>query len=82
MKVNAIKCLKCNDIIYSRSRHDFKFCSCKSTAIDGGFDYMKVSFDPKIGYESVDLELDVEKKDLIHDYNYAIDQYGLIKEEK
>ena len=33
---NRIKCLKCNDIIESKSRHDFVWCKCKSVAVDGG----------------------------------------------
>ena len=41
IKVNKIKCLKCGDIIESKHRHDFKFCSCGAVAIDGGKDYLK-----------------------------------------
>ena len=44
MKVNAIKCPKCGDTIYSRSRHDMHWCSCQNVAIDGGSDYVKLSF--------------------------------------
>lgn len=38
---NAAKCLKCGDIIESKTRHDFVWCSCKSLAVDGGHDYLK-----------------------------------------
>ena len=38
---NAIRCKKCGDIIESTSRHDFKWCSCKAVAVDGGHDYLK-----------------------------------------
>lgn len=38
---NRIKCLKCGDIIESTSVHDFKYCSCQSVAVDGGYDYLK-----------------------------------------
>jgi hypothetical protein len=38
---NRIKCLKCLTIIESKTRHDFKWCPCKSVAVDGGQDYMK-----------------------------------------
>lgn len=41
-----IKCKKCGDVIESKSRHDFVWCSCKSTGIDGGKDYVKVSGNP------------------------------------
>jgi len=31
-----VKCLKCGDIITSNYRHDFRWCSCESVAVDGG----------------------------------------------
>ena len=37
-----IKCLKCGDIIESVHRHDFKWCSCQSVAVDGGKDYTRI----------------------------------------
>lgn len=40
---NSIKCKKCNEIIRSKNLHDFRWCSCKSVAIDGGSWYAKVS---------------------------------------
>ena len=36
-----IKCLRCDDIIESYHRHDFKFCKCGNVHIDGGKDYLK-----------------------------------------
>ncbi|MDO5569512.1 MAG: hypothetical protein Q4G04_05345 [bacterium] len=41
IKFNRIKCKKCGDVIESTHRHDFKWCSCKSVAIDGGHDYLR-----------------------------------------
>lgn len=41
--VNKIRCKKCNDVIESTYRHDFKFCRCGSVAVDGGKDYLKRS---------------------------------------
>lgn len=38
---NQIQCAKCNDVIYSASRHDFKKCSCGAVSVDGGMDYLK-----------------------------------------
>lgn len=42
---NRIKCAKCGDIIESLHRHDFKWCSCRSVAVDGGQDYQRVCFE-------------------------------------
>ena len=39
--VNKVKCKKCGDIIQSKAVNDFKRCSCKSIAIDGGTEYLK-----------------------------------------
>lgn len=39
--LNSIQCLDCKDILISYHVHDFKFCSCKSIAIDGGSQYGK-----------------------------------------
>ena len=41
IKRNAIKCNKCGDIIESTHRHDLKWCSCKTVAVDGGLEYIK-----------------------------------------
>ena len=38
---NCIKCKSCGDIIESENAHDFKFCSCKRVAVDGGHDYLR-----------------------------------------
>lgn len=42
---NAIKCLKCGDIIESKYRHDFVQCSCGSCFVDGGLNYCRVGGD-------------------------------------
>ena len=44
IKRNAIKCNHCGDVIESTHVHDFKWCSCKTVAVDGGKDYYKRSF--------------------------------------
>lgn len=39
--VNKIQCKKCKDIIESKHVHDFKWCVCKSIAVDGGLEYLR-----------------------------------------
>lgn len=39
---DGICCLKCNDVIYSVTRHDYRSCSCKNCAIDGGRSYGRI----------------------------------------
>jgi hypothetical protein len=43
--------MRCEDVIQSMYRHDFKWCKCKSIAIDGGGDYTKISYDEDVEYE-------------------------------
>ena len=38
---NAVRCLKCNEIIESTHRHDFKWCKCHTIAVDGGKAYLR-----------------------------------------
>lgn len=44
---NKARCLKCGDIIESKSCHDFKVCSCKSIFVDGGHDYLRRGGSPE-----------------------------------
>lgn len=44
---NKIKCMKCGDIIESEHQHDFKWCSCKSVAVDGGKEYLRRLGEPE-----------------------------------
>lgn len=53
----AVHCLTCDDVIYSVMRHDFRYCSCKRIAIDGGKDYVKMCFEPDAQYKRVTLDL-------------------------
>lgn len=79
MEIQAIKCMICNNTIFSRARHDFRTCECGNVSIDGGFDYTKVS----VGngeYVPVQLTIDnVTEKILYDDWNTAKDKYGVIK---
>lgn len=38
-----LKCKKCNDIIFSKNRHDMCYCKCGAIAIDGGADYIRIT---------------------------------------
>lgn len=37
-----VQCRKCEDIISSSHRHDFKYCKCGEIFVDGGDDYLRV----------------------------------------
>lgn len=36
LKVNKVKCLKCNKVIESKRENDSKTCDCMNVFIDGG----------------------------------------------
>ena len=42
--VEAVHCLNCDDVIWSESRHDFKYCECGECFVDGGRDYFRAGF--------------------------------------
>lgn len=77
--VTAIQCPKCLDIIYSRARHDFHYCGCGEVAVDGGFDYLKMSFKKT---KPVPFQLAVDascKYQLFRDWNTNQDVFGVIR---
>lgn len=37
---NAIRCRRCNQVIESETTHDFRWCACRATAVDGGRRYL------------------------------------------
>lgn len=55
---NQIKCNSCGDTPYSANTHDFKWCSCKSVAVDGGQSYLRRSFTSKTGYQDQSITID------------------------
>lgn len=38
---NKIRCKKCGEVIESVSTHDFKYCKCRTVAVDGGHEYLR-----------------------------------------
>lgn len=60
---NKVKCLKCGDIIESLHTHDFKWCSCKNVAVDGGKSYLKRCYATREYVELSETEKDID------DYN-------------
>jgi collagenase-like PrtC family protease len=80
MQIRAIKCKKCNAIIYSRTRHDYRSCLCKKNAIsiDGGqSDYVRIIGEPN---QIIDLTfpLNVTPYELYQDWNREKNHLGLI----
>lgn len=37
----GIYCTYCGDVVVSTSRHDFRYCRCGKSFVDGGLDYLR-----------------------------------------
>ena len=44
---NSVRCLRCNDHIVSKSRHDFVTCKCGKVSTDGGHSYQRILGNPE-----------------------------------
>lgn len=76
LEITGILNNKTGEIIFSRARHDFRNDKTKEIAIDGGFDYHKISFHSDADFCMVIFELDVTKKELFDDWNHRRNKYG------
>ena len=76
MKIQTVQCPKCKDIIYSRARHDYRYCSCGAIFVDGGLDYLRYGGDDNIEISVIDL--DVTEKELYNDWNKFENKFGVI----
>lgn len=79
MKITTIICPKCNEKIFSRTTHDFHECHCGNTAVDGGFEYLRISAKEDIDKVKTEIiDLNVSTKKLYDDWNLGINKYGWI----
>lgn len=94
MQIRCVVCSICGTYIFSRSRHDFRWCPCENTFVDGGVtgDYIRYGGKPEQKLQLVDLKkiykhfvkkTDKEITDLLYkDWRIASEHYGHIKGEK
>jgi len=59
--MGRIKCKLCNYIIESTSIHEFVFCKCGKVGLDGGHDYLKLTFPEGRSFENSIEILDCAK---------------------
>lgn len=59
---NQVECLVCGDRPFSAYRHDFKYCECGATAVDGGCFYRR-----RLGenYKDISITVDRESLDIV-----------------
>lgn len=63
MEVEAIKCPACLDVIWSRHRHDMRWCKCEKCFIDGGRSYTRFSWGTPEKPELLTIEVEQIAKD-------------------
>jgi len=78
MTIYAYQCQECNDIVFSRARHDCRSCSCGNLFVDGGFDYARIGY-KKTPPIHTTVSLEVGRQELYDDWNFGEDKFGLVK---
>lgn len=69
VEVNVVICPACREGIYSVSTHDYHYCGCGHTNVDGGFDYLRYGSSGQIGrVRVVTLKLKVTKEEMYEDW--------------
>lgn len=43
-RIWGIECSRCKQRLFSFHRHDFKYCECGGTFVDGGRDYLRYGY--------------------------------------
>jgi hypothetical protein len=79
MRIKAIKCENCNDIVYSRAEQDYRECECAQVGAFGGQSYAKYNTHSGAPHEKMIISLDITPQDLYNDWKEMRDRYGLIK---
>ena len=77
MKLKAIHCRNCDEVVYSRAQHDFRECSCGYVHVDGGHHYFKYGTLPGAEFDVTEVEISVSLGDLYEDWDTMADQYGV-----
>lgn len=64
MLVDAVVCSECADAIWSRNRHDFRYCKCGATFVDGGRDYLRYGTAVEGAGKPLTIKMEVEESTL------------------
>lgn len=81
MVYNALKCLNCGDVLWSKHGHDFLVCSCGKCMNDGGNSYRRGYVRQPSEDMSVTTDDDFEKiREYLHRYNRYSKKYIKLKD--
>lgn len=77
LRVNTVVCPTCEEAIYSRAHHDFRYCKCGDVNVDGGFDYLKYGWRPDLPQPTIKVRyVNATKEMLYDDWNNRTDKFG------
>ena len=82
MRLKALKCGNCGDIIFSRTGDDYRECTCGAVAMSGGQNYPKYIIAPGSPSKKMKLEVDVTIDTLYEDWKHMRDKHGLIRPDR
>ena len=81
MIIKAYRCKTCEDILFSRAKHDYRTCSCGKVAVNGGIEFLQVRSMNQYP-EKVELDIDITEEELFADWNSRRDKFGWISSGK
>jgi len=79
MRIKAIQCEFCKNIVYSRTQEDSRQCDCGGVGAAGGQEYTKFHTAPNIKGKKVNLNIDITFLELYNDWRDMVDSYGIIR---
>tara|TARA_R110000824_G_scaffold75239_1_gene190965 strand:+ start:1334 stop:1612 length:279 start_codon:yes stop_codon:yes gene_type:complete len=78
MKIKAIECGACGDVVYSRTPEDYRECGCGTAATSGGQQYTKFHSPGPDSHKKVIIDVDTDVFNLYNDWKEMADAYGVI----
>jgi hypothetical protein len=78
MKIKAIECGACGDVVYSRAPEDYRECECGSVSASGGQQYAKFHSPSADSHKKVIIDVDTDMFNLYNDWEEMADTYGVI----
>jgi len=81
MIIKAYQCKVCEDILFSRAKHDYRTCSCGKISVNGGIEYLRVTSTNQFP-NKIELDLEITERELFVDWNSRKDEFGWIRSGK
>jgi len=78
MKIKAIECDLCGDVVYSRAPEDYRECGCGIVGASGGQQYTKFHTADDGAHKKVIINVDTSPHNLYNDWREMADVFGLI----